>query len=186
MVLSYQLPAAATSAPTAATGEPAGEAARARRARCGGDVLRRLDQRGSPNPTTVDPRYLPFFPFFLDAAAFLLAPFFAALFFAALFFGAAFLGDAFLGAAFLGAAFFAGRRRRPTTLMTPGAGMTVVWPPVSHATVTSVPLTRTTSPSRVPPFESTSTLSPTSAIAQEPPTEDVETPRPYALRRCED
>ena len=68
--------------------------------------------------------------------------------------------------------------RAPTTLMTPGAGMTVVWPPVSHATVTSVPVTRTTSPSRVPPFESTSTLSPTSAIAQEPPTTDIERPDP--------
>src|SRR5439155_9651359 len=121
-------------------------------------------------------RYLRFFPFFLDAAAFLLAPFFAARFLGAAFLGAAFLGTAFFVALFLVAAFFAGRRRRPTTLMTPGAGMTVVWPPVSHATVTSVPLTRTTSPSRVPPFESTSTLSPTSAIAQDSPTEAVETP----------
>src|SRR5205807_1289500 len=100
--------------------------------------------------------------FFFAGAAFFLA---AACFLA----GAAFFlaGAAFFlaGAAFFlaGAAFFlAGALRRPPrTLMTPGAGISVVEPPVSQSTVTRAPLTRVTTPCLVPAFESTSTRSPT-------------------------
>src|SRR5437764_12966791 len=106
--------------------------------------------------------------FFLAGAAFFLTG--AAFFFLAS--GAFFFAGAAVACFLAGAAFFfAGAGRRPpTTLITPGAGMTVVWPPVSHSTVTSVPLTRRTTPCREPAFDSISTRSPTSAIDQGPPT----------------
>src|SRR3954451_9839344 len=121
------------------------------------------------------PRTRPGYLFFLVAAFFLagVAFFFvagAAFFLAGAFLGAAFffagagfltaLAGAFLAGAFLAAAL----RAPPTTLRTPGPGITVDWLPLSHSTVTSVPLTRRTTPSRGPDFDCIETRSPTSAI----------------------
>src|SRR4051794_23916533 len=100
--------------------------------------------------------------FFAGAAFFLAGAFLGAAFFFA---GAGFLtalAGAFLAGAFLAGAFLAAALRAPpTTLRTPGPGITVDWLPLSHSTVTSVPLTRRTTPSRGPDFDCIETRSPT-------------------------
>ena len=57
------------------------------------------------------------------------------------------------------------RRRLVTTLRTPGPGMRLVSPPVSHRTVITAPLTAVTTPDRGSPFDATAIRSPTSAIS---------------------